>query len=218
MPFRPIAPSKDVDTSSLQSLGKSMLDGLQWAYVQFNAVATSMQSTEPIKIWNTVPPKPRAGTIAYADGVNWNPGNGQGPYFYGSDNNWYPMNADGAWNVNTAWTVYTPGFSQISGSYGGAAYGRYKVMGKICFVSLQLNVSSFVSAAIPTIGLPVQAVVSSAPNAQFMLGRETAVAGFALVGQIPGSANYVEVVKYDGTAPITASGYSLSLSGSYETV
>lgn len=89
MPFRPIAPSKEVDTSSLAGLGKSVLDIAQWAYVQFNAVASSFQSTEPVKVWTSPPPKPRVGTTAYADGTNWNPGSGKGPYAF-DGTTWQP--------------------------------------------------------------------------------------------------------------------------------
>jgi len=35
-----------------------------------------------IDVTNVVPDKPREGDIRYADGTNWNPGNGKGLYYY----------------------------------------------------------------------------------------------------------------------------------------
>jgi hypothetical protein len=37
---------------------------------------------------NTVPSKPRAGDVRYADGTNWNPGSGEGIYLYLSTGAW----------------------------------------------------------------------------------------------------------------------------------
>ena len=37
---------------------------------------------------NTVPSKPRAGDVRYADGTNWNPGSGEGLYLYLSTGAW----------------------------------------------------------------------------------------------------------------------------------
>lgn len=37
------------------------------------------------------PVRPRAGVIAYADGVKWNPGNGEGVYVYGADGKWHAL-------------------------------------------------------------------------------------------------------------------------------
>ena len=34
------------------------------------------------------PPRPRAGDFRYADGVNWNPGSGEGAYIYKSSGTW----------------------------------------------------------------------------------------------------------------------------------
>lgn len=39
----------------------------------------------------TAPLKPRKGDIRYADGVQWNPGGGEGIYFYNSGGLWIQM-------------------------------------------------------------------------------------------------------------------------------
>lgn len=42
-----------------------------------------------LKQLNAEPAKPRAGMVVYADGMNWNPGSGEGIYAYHS----------GSWNL-----------------------------------------------------------------------------------------------------------------------
>jgi len=81
MPFKVKKPTP-INTDSLGGLGKSVIDLSKWAEDELNEVASTLQGTEPEYIWNKVPPKPRRGTIAYADGTHWNPGSGEGPYFF----------------------------------------------------------------------------------------------------------------------------------------
>lgn len=40
------------------------------------------------KVWHVAPDKPRAGRAYYADGINWNPGSGEGLYIYLSTGAW----------------------------------------------------------------------------------------------------------------------------------
>ena len=81
---------KGIDTSSLEALGNSVVDLAKFTEDEFGQVATAMQDTEPDTIWRRVPPKPRRGTYAYADGTNWNPGAGEGPYFF-NGTVWTPL-------------------------------------------------------------------------------------------------------------------------------
>lgn len=39
-----------------------------------------------LKEWHSEPPKPRNGGVYYADGTDWNPGNGQGVYIFDGTN------------------------------------------------------------------------------------------------------------------------------------
>jgi len=39
----------------------------------------------------TAPDKPRQGDIRYADGTSWNPGSGEGIYFYNSAGSWVKL-------------------------------------------------------------------------------------------------------------------------------
>lgn len=52
---------------------------------EFESVAQQFSTPQPVlllEVSNVAPKKPRAGMIALADGVNWNPGSGAGFYGY----------------------------------------------------------------------------------------------------------------------------------------
>lgn len=51
---------------------------------EFRKVSTAIQllAAGHIDKTHVVPAKPRDGMIRYADGTNWNPGSGQGIYYY----------------------------------------------------------------------------------------------------------------------------------------
>lgn len=56
----------------------------KWAEEEFRIIARQFNEFEILRltVLNVVPTKPRNGMIAYADGTNWNPGSGEGPYAY----------------------------------------------------------------------------------------------------------------------------------------
>jgi len=86
---------KGIQGGSLDALTGSVVDFAKFVEDEFAQVATDLQATEPDTIWNKAPPKPRRGTYAYADGTNWNPGFGEGPYYF-NGTIWLPMGAGGA--------------------------------------------------------------------------------------------------------------------------
>ena len=49
------------------------------------------QATFRLEHTNVAPDKPRLGDIRYADGSNWNPGSGEGIYFFNSSGNWVKL-------------------------------------------------------------------------------------------------------------------------------
>lgn len=59
----------------------AIVDGLNVLAAQVERGAYDVQYREPLR--------PRAGVVAYADGVTWNPGSGEGLYVYKSDNAWH---------------------------------------------------------------------------------------------------------------------------------
>jgi hypothetical protein len=71
-----------VDTSSLETLGQSVVDLSKYTEDEFGIVSQQLQVTEADPILFNPPPKPRRGTYAYADGTHWNPGAGEGPYYF----------------------------------------------------------------------------------------------------------------------------------------
>lgn len=57
------------------------------AYVADEFQAVAQAASDPVdgvqfNVLNVAPAKPRAGLVACADGVNWNPGAGAGLYLY----------------------------------------------------------------------------------------------------------------------------------------
>lgn len=60
---------------------------------ELNKVRQTFNELEPeyliLRQWNAAPARPQDGMIVYADGVNWNPGAGNGVYVY----------RGGAWNL-----------------------------------------------------------------------------------------------------------------------
>lgn len=56
----------------------------QWMQDELQAIGRSFREIEilQLRVLNVAPKRPREGMIAYADGTNWNPGSGAGPYAY----------------------------------------------------------------------------------------------------------------------------------------
>lgn len=90
MPYK-VKKITQVDTSSLDTLGKSVTDLSKYTEDEFGSLARSLQATEARQVLFVAPPKPRTGLIVYADGTHWNPGSGEGAYFYKSTATWVPM-------------------------------------------------------------------------------------------------------------------------------
>jgi len=44
-----------------------------------------------LDVANVEPDKPRQGDVRYADGTNWNPGSGEGIYFFDSNEAWVKL-------------------------------------------------------------------------------------------------------------------------------
>jgi hypothetical protein len=60
-------------------------DPAAYAFGELQDLARALaedKETVPFQILNAAPAKPREGMIAHADGTNWNPGDGAGPYSY----------------------------------------------------------------------------------------------------------------------------------------
>lgn len=124
---------KGIQGGTLDKLTDSVIDLAKWTEDEFAQLATDLQATEPDTIWNVVPPRPRRGTYAYADGTHWNPGFGEGPYFF-NGSLWLPMSAEAPGNyfgaivavrrqIFTASGTYTPNANLVYGFGRGVGGG-----------------------------------------------------------------------------------------------
>ena len=55
------------------------------------STAIEQQALGFLDVTNVAPEKPRHGMIRYADGSNWNPGSGEGIYFFNSGGTWVKL-------------------------------------------------------------------------------------------------------------------------------
>ena len=72
-----------------------------WAQNAFGPNVLRLNSPSEVRLEqnNTPPEKPDVGMVVYADGIHWNPGNGPGPYYYGSDSVWHPAFGTGGSSI-----------------------------------------------------------------------------------------------------------------------
>jgi len=89
MPFV-VKKLKAINTDSLDTLGHSVVDLAKFVEDEFAEVAKGAQDTFPDTVWNIPLPRPRRGTYVYADGTHWNPGSGEGPYWF-DGTSYHPM-------------------------------------------------------------------------------------------------------------------------------
>ena len=197
-----------INPSSLKTLGEGTIDLSKYVEEEFSQVAKAIQSTEPDTVWNRPPPRPRRGTTAYADGTNWNPGNGEGPYWF-DGTSWHLMIPSGAW------TPYAP----VVGASGGGTFGsvavsgRYVKMGRVVNITAGISITSIGSATgYVTLSIPF----TSTANGYYTLsGREVNTTGWMLQGIVYPSTSYIVIIRYDNSI-VLANGYALWVSGIYE--
>jgi len=194
-----------IDTSSLSKLGQGVVNLSKYTEDEFGQVAKAFQATEPMPISYAAPPKPRAGTIVYADGVHWNPGNGEGVYVFGLDGVWHSVGGGFG-----AWSTYTPTVVATSGTFTTvSAAGRFRITGKSAFLTVQISITAVGTAA----GTIVASLPLAAASVAILAGRENAVVGKMLQGEVSGTGLYI--INYDNTFA-GGNGYVLYVSGVYE--
>jgi len=79
---------------------------LQKSFVD-NIVSVELRKSD------TAPLRPRQGTTIYADGVNFNPGNGEGVYVYNSLGQWVPLGVPHP-GVAKSWVMFTASGGTVS--------------------------------------------------------------------------------------------------------
>lgn len=119
-------------------------------------------------------------------------------------------------NGGSAWVGYSPVVGTSGGSITATSTGRFKQIGKTVFVQLEIDVATVTSGSgYVTVTLPVRAAPSLPSGCQMLSGREIAVVGNGLCGQIGFGGTTVAVLNYNNTYP-AAAGYKLVLGGVYE--
>lgn len=72
--------------SSVESLLPHVIKELDRISEAINSLADGY-----LEVQNAAPIRPRQGYIRYADGTNWNPGSGEGIYFYNAAGSWVKL-------------------------------------------------------------------------------------------------------------------------------
>ncbi len=117
---------------------------------------------------------------------------------------------------DSPWTAYAPIVTALSGTFTSvSASGKYHTIGKTVFVSVSVTITTPGTGNYPLVTLPV---APASPSGQYLVGRETALNGAALIGQVDRAASgKLFIQKYDANPPNVA-GWVLELSGAYESV
>lgn len=73
--------------------GETDTEFRQWVVEELDKVARSQTETPILELRpiHAPPTKPRPGMIVYADGTDWNPGAGEGPYAYSIGGTWVSL-------------------------------------------------------------------------------------------------------------------------------
>ena len=122
--------------------------------------------------------------------------------------NWLKKVSD----FGAAWTGYTPTVTAGSGTLASyMASARYKEIGRTVLIQIDVTITGIGSAGGAIIVTLPRAAVSG--QTYMINGREVAVTGNALVGQISGST--LTILTYNNAATAVA-GWHLVLGGTYE--
>ncbi len=194
---------------STQPSVNSLEDLKQWCQGEFTRIEREFSETIALDLRSRhqAPTRPREGMIVYADGTDWNPGSGEGPYYY-DGGSWRTM-AYGAFA--SAWgTSFTPVVTASAGSITSyTATCRYVQLGKMIFVHIGVSITNVGTA---TGEMLVTLPVAEQGNRIVLNGVDTftgrTVGGYSTSGTL-------HVNRYDN-ATILATGAAVHLSGVYE--
>jgi len=78
---------QNLTAQDIPELREQIFRELSTISVLFSALTDFIQ----LRVSHVAPPRPRKGMIVYADGIDWNPGAGEGYYGYGSAS-WQKLN------------------------------------------------------------------------------------------------------------------------------
>jgi hypothetical protein len=82
----------------------------EYSYAELQDLVRALNEAQellPLQALAAAPDKPREGLVVYANGTNWNPGSGAGPYAY-IGGTWTPLHTGGAGgSTNLSYTAAT---------------------------------------------------------------------------------------------------------------
>jgi hypothetical protein len=111
-----------------------------------------------------------------------------------------------------AWTAFTPTISASSGTFTTvSASGTYAHLGKIIVFQMTITMTTIGTAA----GTLRATLPTTANNIATFSGRENAVTGLMVQGNVSPASNTLSILKADNTS-IIASGNVIRISGFYE--
>jgi hypothetical protein len=91
----------------------------EYSYVELQDLVRALNEAQellPLQALAAAPDKPREGLVVYANGTNWNPGSGAGPYAYISGT-WTPLHTGaGGAGTNLSYTAATRIIASDTGS------------------------------------------------------------------------------------------------------
>lgn len=174
----------------------------EWLGREFSNILVAFEGVEMIQLVedHIAPTDPRQGMIKFADGVNWNPGGGQG--FYGYDGTgWVKLddlgNSTGqqTGNWTPVLTFATPGDVSVAGTLAGS----YVKNGKMVTVWLIVSTSTFThttaAGEFRITGLPFTAAASSRISGSVELqGFNWPGGATQVTAAIPASTSYIRMI------------------------
>lgn len=120
-----------------------------WVEDELSSVENELNSQTkiiPTTAQSVAPTKPRVGMVAYADGSNWNPGNGAGTYYF-NGSLWLPTGYN---MVDTDTTLAANSDSFVASqkavkAYVDSNYGKLLLSGALSGTSLALVLTSYIA-------------------------------------------------------------------------
>ena len=121
----------------------------------------------------------------------------------------------GTGDTGTQWTTFTPTITAAVGTFTTvSATGRYKSIGKTYFVEYSISITTNGTAAAYILATLPNGTTAKA-NCGGICGTEVSSNNKLISGRMDAGSAHLIIFNYDGSYP-GATGYSISLSGSYE--
>lgn len=190
---------------------------LRYTRREFDKIARAAGNTTFFQFLplGVAPTKPRSGMVVYADGVNWNPGAGEGLYSYSVADLWVPI--DNPTSLATAgfsdvtnglWTPTDQSGAGLSLTATTANSCSYSKVGKLVLFTIDLSYPATASGLAAVVGGLPATINATGTNAQSGLLTINGGAGGAdRLSLLNGTTNLNFVA---GTAAVSSTNAQLS--------